>query len=158
MSFLFSNSEIRYASYGFGRMRMMKRLILLAPLLFAGCVFYERPVGWTPERIPLTPDGIAEMKRAGDSDASIRKALEFHGVEYKLSSDDLVMLKDAGASDALLTSAASAPVKTPQEARPIYDRRSYHRGCYCHHSAAPFYFATALSLNYVFGRHWGCRR
>lgn len=141
----------------------MTRLPLLLSSLFllGGCVIYQRPSGWIPAREPLTVQRLAEMKRAGTSDAEIRKQLEFHGVESKLTAEDLVELKEAGAGDALLAAAATAPVKTPEEARPIYERHS-HRAydCeYCHtHTVAPFYFATALSLNYIFSRSWGrCR-
>ena len=144
-------------------MKMMKRLPLLLSclVLLGGCVIYQRPSGWIPAREPLSAQRLAEMKRAGTSDAAIRKQLEFHGVESKLTADDLVELKDAGASDSLLSTAASAPVKSPEEARPIYERHSHSAyDCeYCHaYTVAPFYFATALSLNYVFGRSWGrCR-
>lgn len=144
-------------------MKTMKKLTLMFPALFllGGCVIYQRPTGWTQAREPLTAERLAEMKRAGTSDSAIRRQLEFHGVESKLTADDLVELKDAGAGDALLAAAASAPVKEPQEAQPIYERHS-HRAydCeYCHaYTVAPLYFATALSLNYIFGRSWGrCR-
>jgi hypothetical protein len=136
-------------------MEMMKRLMLLAPLMLASCVIYRTPDGWTPAREPLTPDHIVTMKQGGQTDAQIRSALDFHGLDHKLTSDELVMLKDAGVGDGLLTAATEAQVKTPEEARPIYSRSSHrHYDCaYCR-SAAPVYVATALSLNYLFG-HWG---
>lgn len=144
-------------------MKMMKRLpVLLSSLvLLGGCVIYQRPSGWTPAREPLSAQRLAEMKRAGTSDAAIRRQLDFHGVESPLTADELVELKDAGAGDALLAAAASAPVKSPEESRPIYERHS-HRAYDCEYcqayTVAPLYFATALSLNYIFGRSWGrCR-
>jgi hypothetical protein len=141
-------------------MKKMKRILLLAPLMLAGCVIYRTPDDWIPARDPLTPERISAMKSAGDSDAAIRRELQFHGVEHALSADELVVLKEAGVSDEVLKAAAEADVKTPQEAKPVYHRGSHrHSRCdSCHHSAAPFHFATALSLNYLFGRHWGCRR
>lgn len=139
-------------------MRMMKRLLFLAPLLFAGCVVYRTPDAWIPARNPLPPDQIAELKRSGVSDASIRRELETHGVLRKATSDDLIALKEAGAGDELLAAVVATPVRAPQEAQPVYHRRSYYRDDYYYsHSAVPV-IATALSLNYVFGRWGRCRR
>jgi len=139
-------------------MKMMKRLMFLAPILLAGCVFHAGPSGWIPARVPLTPDRIAEMKRAGESDATIRRELDFHGVDHKLTADELVEIKEAGAGDALLAAAVAAPVRAPEEARPVYHRHSRRADdCgYCD-TAVPVFVATALSLNYIFGRHWGGR-
>lgn len=140
---------------------MMKRLALLAPLLLVGCVFYRGPDAWIPARVPLSAERIAELKRAGVSDATLRRELDHHGVERKLDADDLVTLKDAGAGDEFLAAAAAAPVREAEEARPVYYRHAHsHHGCdYCH-ASVPFFIGTALSLNYVFGRSWrvrGCR-
>lgn len=136
----------------------MTRLSLLAPILLAGCVFHAGPSGWIPARVPLTSVRIAEMKRAGTSDAAIRKELDFHGVEHKLTADELVEIKEAGAGDALLAAAVAAPVREPEEARPVYHRHShrYHDCGYCD-ASVPVFIATALSLNYIFGRSWGGR-
>jgi hypothetical protein len=139
-------------------MQMMKRLLFLAPMLLAGCVFYAGPDAWIPARNPLPPEQIVELKKAGASDASIRAELRDHGVLRKANSDDLVALKEAGAGDDLLTAVAAAPVRTPQEAQPVYYRRGYyHDDYYYRYSAVPV-IATALSLNYVFGRWGTCRR
>jgi len=51
------------------------------------------------------------MKRAGASDATIRQELRYHGVDHKLSADELVDIKEAGAGDALLSAAVSTPVR-----------------------------------------------
>ncbi len=139
-------------------MRMMKRVLCLAPLVFAGCVVYRTPDAWIPARNPLPPEQIVELKKAGVSDASIRKELQAHGVLHKATSDDLVALKEAGAGDDLLAAVVSAPVRIPQEAQPVYYRRSYyHDDYYYRYSAVPV-IATALSFNYVFGRWGHCRR
>lgn len=135
-------------------MKGMKRLMLLAPLILAGCVFHTRPSGWIPARTPLTAESMAEMKRSGMSDPAIRQELNYHGLAYKLNADDLILLKQAGAGDALLSAAATAPVKTPQEARPIYNHHSHHCGYGCSHWAAPVYLAAGVGLGYLFG-YWG---
>ena len=139
-------------------MKMMMRLLCALPLLLVGCVFYRTPDGWIPARVPLTIERLVEMKNDGDSDATIKRELAFHGVEYKLNADDLVALKEAGAGDSLLKAAAEAPVKAPAEARPIYHRHSHaHYDYDAHYAAVPVYIGAALSLNYIFGRNWGCR-
>jgi hypothetical protein len=138
---------------------MMKRLTLLAPILLAGCVVQSGPVAWTPARVPLSVDEIAAMRRAGTSDDTIRRDLQANGVERKLTADDLVALKEAGAGDSLLAAAASAPVLEPEDAQPLYHRHlySYDQCVYCG-AYAPAYFALGFAFNNFFFRcHRGFR-
>jgi len=137
---------------------MMKRVTFLLPLLLAGCVIHEGPVAWTPARVPLSVDEIAAMRRAGTSDDTIRRELQANGVERKLTADDLVALKDAGAGDGLLAAAASTPVLEPEDAQPIYHRHlySYDNCVYCG-AYAPTYFALGFAFNNFFRFHRGYR-
>jgi len=135
-------------------MKMMKRLLYLAPLLLVGCVFYDRPIGWIPARDPLTPERIVEMKRAGRSDSEIRRVLDFHGLAYKVNADDLIAIKAAGAGDALLTAVATAPVKKPEEAKPIYEQ-SRHSHADPGFWAVPLGFAVGVGFGYAWGPYWG---
>ena len=135
-------------------MQMMKRLLYLAPLVVAGCVVYDKPTGWIPAREPLTPESIVALKRAGRGDSEIRRILEYHGLAYKVNADDLIAIKNAGAGDALLSAIASAPVKTPQPAQPVYEppRHSYvPPGAW----AVPLGFAVGLGFGYYWGPYWG---
>jgi len=137
---------------------MMKGLLFLAPLVLAGCVFYDQPVGWVPARDPLTPERIIELKREGQTDSNIRRLLEYHGVAYKVNADDLIAIKQAGAGDPLLSAVATAPVRRPQEARPIYDsgpRHYYHGPPAYSYWGPPLYFAAGAAFGYYWGPYWG---
>jgi hypothetical protein len=135
-------------------MGSMKRLMFLAPVLLAGCVIYDRPATVIPARVPLTAGEMIAMLRGGTSDETIRKELSIHGVARKLTADELIQLKEAGAGDELLQAAVAAEVRQPREAQVVYHRNRYDG--YHRYSYDPgIFFGLGVAFGHVLG--WGHR-
>lgn len=106
----------------------MKLLLPLAALALAGCLHpypgtRSGPVSDDP---PVAREEVERLAAAGVSDAVIVESLERRGTR-KLSADDLVALKKAGATDAVLEKmiAAERPAAPPEASWP------HHHGHSC---------------------------
>jgi hypothetical protein len=84
----------------------MKKCAAVLTLALAGCIYQERDPGPMPEGPPLLRAEIERLAAAGVSDEIILEKIENRGALH-LTSDDLVALRKAGASDAVLDKAIS---------------------------------------------------
>lgn len=109
---------------------MRHGVAVLALGLLSGCVYYSRPRGIPiPEGPPLTKADLERLAAAGISDGVVMELLDRRGA-VKLSPDDVVALKKAGASDAVVQKALSSERREPEGvpvAEPVY---CYHYYCW----------------------------
>ncbi|MBI4566288.1 MAG: hypothetical protein HY716_16515 [Planctomycetes bacterium] len=99
----------------------------LAPALLAGCIIHEeRSRTVLPAVEPLTVPEIIELSRGGIGDEAIKRNLARHGVVSALTTEDILLLKQNDVSDAVIEAAIEAPVRAPQPARVIHERRVYY--------------------------------
>jgi hypothetical protein len=135
----------------------MKRCIPLLTLALAGCVIHaNRPRSAGPEGPPLAKTDLERLSAAGISDPVVLELIERRGA-VKLSSDDVVSLKNAGASDAVIQKALASVrpevvvVKSAAPARfyPYY--YPYYWGY------ATYYAVPSVSFGYYqsWGHHGG---
>jgi hypothetical protein len=105
--------------------------VLLA--LVSGCYYegYERHVGLAPVPPPLTHEEVERMAAAGVSEATLLELVDLRGARA-LSVDDIVAIKKAGASDAVIAKMQANVRKEPEviyvESPLVY--RSYYYGPY----------------------------
>jgi hypothetical protein len=100
----------------------MRRLLVIAPLvLVSGCTVSER-VERIPAREPVSVESMVADLAAGAPEAQVCAEIQAHGVLRSPSPDDVIALKRAGASDALVIAVLRAPVTTPSPARRIVHR------------------------------------
>jgi hypothetical protein len=133
---------------------MMKRLAFLAPLLLVGCVYSPGPDAWIPPVNPIPPEQIVAAKRSGVPDGTIWRDIEANGLYRRATSEDLVALKQAGASDSLMAAIATAPVRAPQPARPVYYPPPPHPPESEFWSAVGMTFLTVASFALLYGMTW----
>jgi hypothetical protein len=92
----------------------IKYLLPLAALLMTGCVTRTYTVA-TPPAGPTVAE-VQSMVQAHVSDAVIVNQIQNSSTRYALTADQIIALKTAGASDAvinaLITSVGKAPVQT----------------------------------------------
>ena len=92
----------------------IKHLLPLAGLLLAGCATHPH-TATTPPPGPSVA-GIQAMVQAHISDAVIINQIQNSRTRYHLTADEIIGLKNAGASDAvilaLINTAAKPPVQT----------------------------------------------
>lgn len=103
-------------------MSFLRRLLGLAPLLLAcGCTVSER-VERIPAREPVTVESIVADLAVGAPEPQVVDEVRQHGVLRPLTPDDVITLKRAGATDALVIEVLRAPVTTPRRALKIVHR------------------------------------
>ncbi len=107
----------------------MRKWIVVVALLTAGCV-YHRPRVWgnAPDGPPLGRSELERLAAAGVSGAVIAELLDRRGAT-KLTADDVVAIKKAGASDETIQKAITSERPEPAVARaeePVY----YYHCCY----------------------------
>lgn len=134
-------------------MKPMRCLTLLAPLLVAGCVFPQTPDAWIPGVNPVPPEHIVELKRSGVPDQTIWKDVGTQGVLRHPTSDELIAMKQAGASDEFIRAVAKAPVRVPEPARPVYHPPPPG---YYESSAAMSTFIAIAGIALLYGAAWAC--
>ncbi len=124
----------------------MRRLTLLLPLLVAGCLMYDE-YDVIPARHPVSATRVVDMKRNGIDDEAILALIAAQGKNREQNADDLVMMKNAGAGDAVIKAMVQAPVVAPREEQVVSRRTTYY-----HHPGDDLaYFGLGL----LFGRWWG---
>ncbi len=104
-------------------MRMRFPALLLPLAAITGCTVYQ-----VEERIPgvdpVSVDAVIAMARAQVNDWHIVGEIRANGVLRAPGTDDLIALKQAGASDAAVRAMIEAPVRTPRAPEVI--RRTYY--------------------------------
>lgn len=123
----------------------MKKTLPALLLILSGCFYetYERR-GVNPPAPPLTAQDVRKLSEAGVSEAVILETIDQRGSK-KLSVDDIVALKTAGASDTVI---AKMQATERQEPQVVYvDNPAYYRYYY-----GPYYPWWGFSAGY-----WGRR-
>lgn len=96
---------------------MRKSLILaLCGTLLGGCVVREYREA-APAVVPVTKSEILSLKAAGHPDSVLLERIRTDGVDRTPGADDIVEMKSAGVSSAVLDEMLRAPVTVPQPAR-----------------------------------------
>ena len=129
-------------------MRASMVLALAAACGLAGCTTYETYETY-PD--PVTREQLIAMVKARVPDSAIVEQIERQGLASRPTADDLVALKNAGASDGLLQAAVSAPVNEEH----VLIRHHHYDWCEphecCHDDLMePLFF---FGLGYLVGRH-----
>lgn len=126
-------------------------------LLLAGCVYtYPRGHSLSTEP-PVQKDEMERLLAAGISEGVISEVVERRGAQ-QVSAEDLVTLKQAGASDALLERVVACERRDPPRVV-YYERPVYYR---CHYWHYYDYGWPSFSVGYGFrsprsrlGLHFG---
>lgn len=131
-------------------MKMKALALALGALTLGGCVLYEdraRTREVVPAVDPLSVSEIIAMSNGGMTAETIAQELARHGVERRLTADDIIQLKESGVDDAVVRAAVEAQVKSPTPTRiveevevPVYYRTYYDPG-------------WTFGLGYLYG--WG---
>ncbi len=108
---------------------MRKLLLLILPALLSGCILHdERPARRViPARQPVSAEEIGAMWRGGLTAETIRAEIRSEGVIAKLTTDEIVALKEAGVPENVIAAAISAPVTTPSPAVVVEEDWRYER-------------------------------
>ena len=127
----------------------------LLVLLLAGCIYREyRPRSAGPEGPALTKADLERLAAAGISEAVVTELLDRRGA-VKLSSDDVVALKKAGAADATIQKALASERQEPAivaDAPPVYYYHYYYPHYHWWYPA--WYWGPSVRFGYS---HWGRR-
>jgi hypothetical protein len=122
----------------------MRKMLLAIPLALAGCV-YERVAREpaAPSGPPVTREEMERLSAAGVSEPVLIELVEKRGAR-PVSADDLVALKKAGASDAVVQKMIASETKEPEVVlveqptyyypRPYYPHPWYYDPWYCYPS------------------------
>jgi hypothetical protein len=111
----------------------MKKMSAILLALLSGCYFegYDRHAALAPMPPPVTRDEAERMAAAGVSEATMLELVGQRGARA-LSADDIVAIKKAGASDAVIAKMQTTVRKEPEvvyvEEPVVY--RSYYYGPY----------------------------
>jgi len=126
----------------------MKKLLPICVLALSGCIYerYDaRRAG--PVTPPLTRDEAERLAAAGVAEPTMVEILEQRGAKA-LSADDIVAIKKAGASDAVIQKMIATERKDPPEV--VYVE---HPGHY-----RPYYYGPYWYPSWGFGySYWGRR-
>lgn len=133
----------------------MRTLPALLTLALAGCVVHSnRPRSPGPEGPPLTKTDLERLSAAGISDPVIVELIDRRGV-VRLSSDDVVAVKKAGATDEIIQKAIASERQEPPPvpmAVPIYYYHYYYPYYWWYPSV---YVGTTVGFGSY--RYWGHR-
>jgi hypothetical protein len=111
----------------------MKKMCAVLLALLPGCYYegYERRAAPAPLPPPVTRDEAERMSAAGVSEATLLELVDQRGAR-PLSADDIVAIKKAGGSDAVIAKMQATVRKEPEvvyvEQPVVY--RSYYYGPY----------------------------
>jgi hypothetical protein len=132
--------------YSSGMKKMMWPILLG---LLSGCYYegYERRVALAPVPPPVTAQEAERMAAAGVSEAVLLEQIDMRG-SRALSVDDMVAIKKAGASDAVIARMQATVRKDPEvvyvDSPVVY--RSYYYG--------PYWYPT-WGFGYTYWGHRG---
>jgi hypothetical protein len=128
---------------------MRNMMLALGLALLGGCFYetYDRRAILPPVPPPVTRDEMERMAAAGVSETVMLEVVDQRGAR-PLSADDIVAIKTAGASDAVIAKMQATVRKEPEvvyvEQPVVY--RSYYYG--------PYWYP---SFGFSYG-YWGGRR
>jgi hypothetical protein len=130
-------------------------------LVAAGCVHEppERPPMPMPPEPPITRDEVERLSRAGITEAVILEQVEKRGAR-PLNPDDLVALKNAGTSDAVVQKMISSERKEPDVVvvqQPAYLYHNYYYGPYWYGPYWGPYWGFGVSYYGYRGGYYGYR-
>lgn len=110
----------------------MKPLLLVSPLLLPSGYIINAGQRTTvvPARDPLSVGRIIELTKSGASDATFNREIADNGLTTKLTSDQVVDLKQAGVSEAVIQAAMATPVLPPRPAQTVVRERVYEPAYY----------------------------
>ena len=107
----------------------MKKFIPILAVVMAGCIIHRhQPRAGSPDGPPMTKTDLERLAAAGVSDTVTVELLERRGA-VKLSPDDVVAVKKAGASDAAVQKALTSERQEPPLAmaeEPVYYYHHYY--------------------------------
>lgn len=93
----------------------MKYLLPLAGLLLTGCVTRTYTVTTPPPNHELSVAEVQAMVQANVSESVIVNQIQNSTVRYALTTDQIIALKNAGASDAVLNALINSVNKAPAQ-------------------------------------------
>lgn len=127
----------------------MKNALPLALLALAGCVYesYGRRLAAGPTAPPVTREEAERMAAAGVSEPAMVEIIEQRGARA-LTADDIVAIKKAGASDAVIRRMQSSERKDPPEV--IYVEQPVYRSYY-----GPYWYPSWGFSYSTWGRRYG---
>lgn len=134
----------------------MRTFIPVLALVLSGCVYYPaRARGPVPEGPPLARADLERLAAAGISDGVVTELLDRRGAA-KLSADDVVALKKAGASDAVVQKALSSERQEPEPVAVAEPVHYYYYSCWpsCWWGPPRWYWYPSFGLGYYW---WGRR-
>lgn len=130
----------------------MSKVLPLLALALSGCIVHGH--GSRPDYPPGSPLTRAEVERlaaAGISEEIVLSEIERRGVTH-LAAEDLVALKKAGASEALIQKAIESERKEPEVAY-VEDSPYYYHGYYPYPSYYPYYWYPSFGFGYTYHRY-----
>lgn len=122
----------------------MRYLVAVLPWLLAGCVVHEVVEERVPARQPVNIEDVVAACRQGSDQQWLVADVQVKGVSRAPSTDDVIALKQAGASDVLVRALIEAPVVEP---RPAEVRRTVY------YDTRPAFTLGALATWAFFGHH-----
>lgn len=129
----------------------MKRILaaaLMVPIVLSGCMVYEyETVRHIPAREPVAPERVLALVQARTHESAMLADIRVNGVLRRPTTDEIVALKTAGASDELLRELLTAEVTTPRPAEVI---RTVH---YDHQVDGGVLFGLGALAGWALGSH-----
>lgn len=122
-------------------MRRFFLVLLCLPVLLSGCVVHEFRDS-IPGRYPVTIQGVIEGLRSGVPESQLISDIRTQGVLRHPGADDIVAMKQAGASDWMIREMIHADVT---EFRPAEERRTVY------YDSRPAESAVALGFGVLAG-------
>ena len=87
--------------------------VALAASLIGGCVVHEHRTS-TPGVNPVTHQEVLTLTTSGYADEAILTRIRQDGVDRRPGAEDLVQMKNAGVSEAVMNEMLSAPITVPR--------------------------------------------
>jgi hypothetical protein len=114
---------------------MIRKAAALLVLALPGCIYEVRRPQPLPPGPPIGKDEVERLSAAGVSEPVLIELVEKRGAR-KLSADDIVALKKAGASDAVIQKMISLENREPE--RVYVEVPGYYRSYYGYYD--PWYY------------------
>ncbi len=130
----------------------MKKILLcaVAPVLLSGCLLVEER-SYRDGPPPLTPNGVISMTAEGQSEEFIIGALARRGMDHRLAANELILLKDSGVSNRVMTEMLETPVRV---STPVLEQRSYRWVRYDPFLEDAIHVGTSALAGYLWWKHF----
>lgn len=135
---------------------MKKAVALAAATLLSGCVVHQSRTS-IPGVNPVTKQEVLSMTASGYADDALLDRIRQDGVERRPTAEDLVEMKNAGVSEAVMNEMVSAPVTVPRAPvdHSTYEVVDYTPAVVAGFSIAAWLFGVRHSHRHVHSVH--CR-